>query len=446
MMKRCYLILTICCILLSAGSGGPASGDQKSGVIYLVEAEDTIQPASAQYIVSSINRADEENAVLLIIRLNTPGGLSTSTDQITAAMLNCDTPIAVFIAPYGAKAASAGMMITISADIAAMAPGTNIGAAAAVSLPMPTGPLSTGDDKDDKTDDVMSKKIEEDAVAHWTSIAGKRGRNIRMVEDAIREASSYTENEALEGGLVELICHDTDELLEALDNREIRRFSGETVMLKTAGTRLVIREMTTRQKLLSVLSNPNLIMIFFGLGLLGMYFEFSNPGLILPGVVGGICLILAFFGLQVLPINYAGLALIILSLIFFIVEVKVTSYGLLTVAGIISMILGSIMLFETPIPELRVSLSVIIPVALTVGAVTAFLLHLVLKAQKRKAVTGSQGLIGREGKCVTDIAPEGKVFLHGEIWDAVSGETIHKGEKIVVTHLDGLTMKVKKKK
>lgn len=444
-MRQILLLIVFGYAFFCYGDPGAPSDTGGKNIILLLELQDTIQPASASFITSSIQEADRIGAELLIIRLNTPGGLASSMDDITAAMLNCRTPIVVYVAPYGARAASAGMMITISADVAVMAPGTNIGAAAAVALPLPTSPATPQDTEKGQKDDVMAKKIEHDSVAHWRSVAAKRQRNEEMVERAIREAHSFTEEEALEGGLIEFICNDQEELLEKLDNYTVRKFSGEEILLKTRGLTLVTREMTMRQKLLGALSNPNLVIIFFGLGLVGLYFEFSNPGLILPGVLGGIFLILAFFGLQILPINYAGLALIILALIFFIAEVKVTSFGLLTVAGIISMILGSLMLFETPIPEMKVSLSVIIPVTLAVALVSVFLLRLVVKAQRRKATTGSQGLIGEEGKSLSNISPEGKIFVHGEIWDAVSKDVIQKGERVEVINLKGFVMEVKKK-
>jgi membrane-bound serine protease (ClpP class) len=316
-----------------------------------------------------------------------------------------------------------------------MAPGTNTGAA------HPVGVSITGQ----QMDETMSDKVTHDAASYIKSIAEKRGRNTKMAEDAVRESLSYTEDEALEGSLIDLVAKDIQEIIDFFHGKTIQRFDGEEVVLDLKGDEIIDLPMTPRQKFLLTISNPNLAYILLMLGLLGLYFEFSNPGAILPGVLGGICLLLAIFSFQILPINYVGLILILLSIGLFILEIKVQSYGILSVGGILAMVIGSIMLIDAPIPELRPSLSFIIPVAIGLSLIFLFLIILAVRAHMRKASTGKEGLVGEIGTARTDLNPEGKVFVHGEIWDAEAVEDIPQGAKVkVIEVFANLKLKVTK--
>lgn len=355
--------------------------------------------------------------------------------EIIERILSSKTPVAVFVSPSGARAASAGFFIAIASDIFVMAPGTNTGAA------HPVGISITGQEMD-KT---MEEKVTHDAASYIKTLAEKRGRNMKLAEDAVRKSLSYTEEEALKGKLIDLIAKDEQEIISYFDGKSIKRFDGEEVTLKLKEEAIVEIPMTARQKFLITISNPNLAYILLMLGLLGLYFEFSNPGSILPGVLGAICLLLAIFSFQILPINYVGLILILLAIGLFILELKVQSYGILSVGGIIAMVIGSIMLINTPIPELRPSLKFIIPVAVGISLIFIFLIALVIKAHLKKAYTGREGLVGEEGVARTDIDPEGKVFVHGEIWEAESLEKILKGTKVRVEEvMKGLKIRVTK--
>jgi len=339
------------------------------------------------------------------------------------------------VSPSGARAASAGFYIGIAADLFVMAPGTSTGAAHPVGISM------TGQ----SMDKTMEEKVTHDAAAYMRTLAGKRGRNVGMAEDAVRKSLSYTEKEALKGGIIELIAQSDEEIVRAFDGKSVKRFDGTEVMLQLKGEPIVNFPMSGRQKFLLTISNPNLAYILLMLGLLGLYFEFANPGAILPGVLGGIFLLLAIFSFQILPINYVGLLLILLAIALFIIEVKVHSYGVLSVGGIAAMVIGSMMLIKSPIPELRPSLSVIIPVAIGISLVFIFLITLVIKAHGRKVVTGREGMVGEVGVAQTDIDPVGRVFVHGESWEAEATESIPKGAEVKVIELKpGLRVKVKK--
>jgi membrane-bound serine protease (ClpP class) len=316
-----------------------------------------------------------------------------------------------------------------------MAPGTNTGAA------HPVGVSITGQ----QMDETMSDKVTHDAASYIKSIAEKRGRNIKMAEDAVRESLSYTASEALEGGLIDLIAKDEQEIIDFFHNKTVQKFDGEERVLALQGEEVVDLPMTPRQKFLLTISNPNLAYILLMLGLLGLYFEFSNPGAILPGVLGGLCLLVAIFSFQILPINYVGLILILLSIGLFILELKVQSYGILSVGGILAMVIGSIMLIDAPIPELRPSLKFIIPVAIGLSLIFLFLIILAVRVHMRKALTGKEGLIGEIGVARTELNPEGKVFVHGEIWDAEAQQDIPQGTKVKVSEvLENLKIKVTK--
>jgi membrane-bound serine protease (ClpP class) len=392
-----------------------------------------IHPITSEYIRKTIDRAEKENASLVIIHLNTPGGLDTSMREIIEKILNSKIPIAAYVSPSGARNASAGFFIAIACDIFVMSPGTNTGAA------HPVGVSLTGK----SMDKTMEDKVTHDAAAYIKSIAEKRGRNIKLAEAAVRESLSYTEKEALEGNLIDLIAKNEQEIIEYFDGKRIKRFDGEEVLLKLKDEEIIDIPMTARQKFLITISNPNLAYILLMIGLLGLYFEFSNPGSILPGVLGGICLLIAIFSFQILPINYVGLTLILLAIGLFILEIKVQSYGILAIGGIIAMVIGSIMLIKAPIPELRPSLKFIIPVALGLSLIFIFLITLAVRAQMSKVRTGKEGLVGETGEARSVLDPEGKVFVHGELWDAEASEKIPKGTKVKVLEvMENLKIKV----
>ena len=405
------------------------------GSIIKITVDAPIHPITSEYIQKSLEKADRENASLIIISLNTPGGLDTSMREIIEKILSTETPVVAFVSPSGARAASAGFFIGVACDLFVMAPGTNTGAA------HPVGVSITGQ----QMDETMADKVTHDAASYIKSIAEKRGRNIKMAEDAVRESLSYTEKEAYEGGLIDLIAKDEQEIIDFFHNKTIQKFDGEERVLDLQGEEVVDLPMTPRQKFLLTISNPNLAYILLMLGLLGLYFEFSNPGAILPGVLGGLCLLVAIFSFQILPINYVGLILILLSIGLFILEIKVQSYGILSVGGILAMVIGSIMLIDAPIPELRPSLKFIIPVAIGLSLIFLFLIILAVRVHMRKAVTGKEGLVGKIGVARTELNPEGKVFVHGEIWDAEAQQDIPEGTKVkIIEVLENLKIKVTK--
>ena len=405
------------------------------GSIIKITVDAPIHPITSEYIQKSLEKADRENASLIIISLNTPGGLDTSMREIIEKILSTETPVVAFVSPSGARAASAGFFIGVACDLFVMAPGTNTGAA------HPVGVSITGQ----QMDETMADKVTHDAASYIKSIAEKRGRNIKMAEDAVRESLSYTEKEAYEGGLIDLIAKDEQEIIDFFHNKTIQKFDGEERVLDLQDEEVVDLPMTARQKFLLTISNPNLAYILLMLGLLGLYFEFSNPGAILPGVLGGLCLLVAIFSFQILPINYVGLILILLSIGLFILEIKVQSYGILSVGGILAMVIGSIMLIDAPIPELRPSLKFIIPVAIGLSLIFLFLIILAVRVHMRKAVTGKEGLVGKIGVARTELNPEGKVFVHGEIWDAEAQQDIPEGTKVkIIEVLENLKIKVTK--
>lgn len=421
-MGRKFLFIFLCFLI---------QGSLFSSII-VIEVNTPIHPVSAEYIINSIDKAEKVNASLLIIKLDTPGGLDSSMREIIKRILSSKVPVAVWVYPQGGRAGSAGFFITISADIALMSPGTSIGAAHPVSLPV-------GGEKPDKT---MEEKAAQDASAFAKSIAERRGRNIQMAVDAVLKSYSYSENDALKGGLIDFIASDLNEVIEKLDNRKIKRFDQKEVILKLKGENVEELKMNFRQRILSEVANPNIALILMMLGLLGLYFELSNPGAILPGVLGAISLLLAFFALQILPVNYVGLLLILLAIGLFIAEIKVQGFGILGIGGIISMIFGSMMLFNSNIPGFKPDLSVVITVSIIFGLLFLFFLYISLKAHTHKVSTGYEGLVGEEGEAITDISPKGKVFIKGEIWDAHSSERIPKGARVKVIKASGLKVEV----
>ncbi|MDP2278172.1 MAG: nodulation protein NfeD [Nitrospirota bacterium] len=392
-----------------------------------------INPASAEYIGKSIKRANEQKCEAIVIELDTPGGLDTSMRDIVKNIIGSEVPVIVYVSPSGARAASAGVFITLAAHVAAMSPGTNIGAA---------HPVGVGG----KMDKTMAEKVTNDAAAYIKSLAERTGRNSKWAEDAVRKSVSATETEALKERIIDIVSKDLNTLLSTIDGRKVRTVMGEKI-LKTANTNVVREEMSLRHKILNVITDPNVAYMLMLLGFYGILYELINPGSIFPGAVGAMCLILAFYAFQTLPVNYAGLLLIILAIIFFILEVKIMSYGALTIGGVIAMLLGSLMLFESPEPFMKLSLFLILPAVIVTALFFTVIFSLAYKAYRRKPVTGSEGLIGLEGIANTDITKDsGMVSLHGEIWSAYSDETVSKGEKIVVESVLGLKVKVRKQK
>jgi len=376
-----------------------------------------------------------ENAELLVIVINTPGGLDTSMREIIEKILSARTPIAAWVSPSGARSASAGFFIGMACDLYVMAPGTNTGAA------HPVGVGITGQG----LDQTMSEKVTQDASAYIKSLAERRGRNVSMAEDAVRKSLSYTEQEALKGGLIDGVAGSDQELIALLDGKTITRFNGDKVTLRLQGKPVVEIALSGRQKFLLTIAHPNLAYLLLIMGLLGLYFEFAHPGAILPGVLGGICLILAFFALQILPVNYAGLALILMAILFFILEVKIHTHGFLSIGGVLAMLIGSVMLIRTNVPELKPSLNIIIPVALGISLVFSFLVTIAARALRKKVQTGSEGLVGEVGTARTELAPEGRVFVHGELWRARTDGSIPQGAKVRVVGVENnLTLKVVK--
>ena len=401
--------------------------------IWKITVDAPIHPVTSEYIRHSLDRAEAESAELFILVLNTPGGLDSSMREIIERVLKARPPVAAYVHPSGGRAASAGFVIGIACDLFVMSPGTNTGAA------HPVGVSLTGQEMD-KT---MSEKVVQDAASYIRTLAEKRGRNVQMAEEAVRLSRSYTETEALQGGLIDLVAKDIPDLLAQLEGKKIKRFDGEETVLALKGLTVQDVPLSGRQKFLLTISNPNLAYLLLMIGLLGLYFEFANPGAILPGVLGAISLLLAIFAFQILPINYVGLILILLAIVLFILEVKVHSYGMLSVGGLLSMIIGSLMLIKAPIPELRPSLRFVIPVALGFALIFVFLVWLVVHSHRARVQTGREGLLGETGLALTDLNLEGKVFVHGEYWKARAEEPIPKGSKVIISGVqDNLTVRV----
>jgi membrane-bound serine protease (ClpP class) len=424
-----FLALGLAGFLAPILAAAPAGS---SGEVLVVRVKSAIHPVSAELIEDAVREADRTRAAALVIELDTAGGLLTSTRDITTAILGARTPVVVYVAPSGAQAASAGFFILMSADVAAMAPGTNAGAA------HPVG----GEGKD--IEGVLGEKMEQDAAANIRSLAARNGRNAALAEEAVVKSRSFTVQEALEGKLIDLVSPNLASLVRALDGRPVKR--GEaTVAIRTAGAEVRRLELSPLRELLGVLADPNVTYLLFGLGWLGLLFELMHPGAILPGVVGALCLILSFYGLSVLPVNYAGLALIFLAIVLFILEIKVTSYGMLTVAGVISLVLGSLMLFKTPEPALRVSVELIAMLSAFTLLVVGFLAFMALRAQRAPVRTGMEGLIHEVGTARSPLNPHGKVFVHGEFWDAVADEPVAEGEAIEVVSVRNMTLAVRRR-
>ena len=423
MMKRLMIVFGLLALC------GTATASQ----VLVARVESAVSPASAKFMVQAVERAQKEQVECLIIEMDTPGGLDQSMRQVIKSIMASTVPVVVFVAPQGSRAASAGAFITMSAHVAAMAPGTSIGAA---------HPVSIG--QSGQMDSTMSGKVTNDAAAYIRSIAEKRGRNIAWADSAVRHSVSLSETEALKRGVIDLVAPGTSALLDSLDGRKIV-MDKDTLTLSTGSARVVTMTMNWRDRLLAVISDPNLAYIFFMLGLLGLYFEFSNPGAILPGVVGAISLILAFFAFQTLSVNYAGMLLILLSIVLFIIDVKAATHGVLTVGGIVAMFIGSVMLFNAPDPAMRASLQVIIPVVLVTAAFFVIGVWLSIKTLRTKPVSGDKGLLGQEGDARTLVNKDGgSVFVEGTHWSAFSDGEIATGSRVKVVAVKGMKLKVEK--
>lgn len=401
-------------------------GDQ--GRIRLVSIDGPITPVTAEYIAGNLRESIRLRDRLFVIEMDTPGGLDSSMRRIVKEVLASPVPVAVHVSPSGARAASAGAVIAMAAHVCVMAPGTNIGAAHPVAL-------GSGQDK------VMQEKSLNDMEAYVEGIAEKRGRNGDVAKNMVRSSISLSAGKALEAKIIDFIATDRSDLLRKLEGRSVRTDSSVQI-LRLAGAPVESHEMGTREKILDTIGNPTVAYVLMMLGFLGLFFELSNPGVILPGVIGGISLILAFFAFQALPVNYAGVLLIILALVLFIAEIKIVSHGMLTVGGMLAMVLGSLMLYDSPDQYFRVSWSVILATVILVTGFACIVIRKAVLAHKRKPSSGREGLLGERGTADSDIDPEGKVFVRGEYWDAWSEEAIRKGEGIMVQELEGMRLKV----
>ena len=420
-----FLLVVISLVFFTAGMASA------SGVVK-IKLDDTIQPISDEYIGRAIEQARQTNADAVLIELRTPGGLVDSTRSIIEKMLASPVPVIVYVAPSGARAASAGFFILEAADVAAMAPGTNTGAA---------HPVTFGGEK---MDDVMKQKLENDAAAFMRSFVGPRGRNVALAEAAVRESKSLTDKEALDQHLIDYVARDQDDLFKQLDGKPIKRFDGKTVTLHLVGAPVVELPMTLKQRILDFLLDPNIAFLVLAVGALALYAEFNHPGAIVPGVVGVVFILLALFALNLLPTRYAAFTLIMAAFVMFALEAKFATHGILGVAGIALMTIGGLLLVDGPIPEMRVKLWTALSISVPLGAITVFLMSIALRARRNKIVTGTQGMVGSIGEARSDIDPEGKVFVQGELWNAHAPSRVQMGEQVVVRKVEGLELEVEK--
>jgi len=397
--------------------------------VIAVNVDGVVHPVTAEIVASAIAQAKSANASLLLVRLNTPGGLMDAMNKIIEEILASPVPVVTYVTPSGGRAASAGFFILEAGDIAAMAPGTRTGAA---------HPVAMGGEMDA----VMAQKVENDAAAGLRSLCIKRGRNAQLAETAIRESKSFTEREALDQHLIDLISPDQKQLLNTLDGRTVTRIDGRTETLHTAGAAVIDYRPTLRQRIISAIADPNIALILLVVGALCLYLEFNSPGLIVPGVAGAIMVLLGLSAISVLPISWLGASLLLLAFGLFILEAKFATHGILGVGGAIAMVLGAVMLVDSPLPEMRVHWATAIALALPFSLITIFLLSLVMRARRNKVDTGREGMIGETGAAITELAPEGKIFIHGEYWDAVSPRPVAAGGRVRVTAIDKLKLKV----
>jgi membrane-bound serine protease (ClpP class) len=422
-VRRAGVVLTLvalCCGISPAFAASPQ--------VNVIRVESVISSSAAEYIVAAIKQAEKDKVAALVIELDTPGGLDTSMRAIIKEMLAAERPIVVYVAPSGARAASAGAFITLAAHIAAMAPGTNIGAAA---------PVAMGG----QMDKTMEKKVTNDAAAYMRTIAEKRGRPIELAEEWVRKATAKTETEALKTKLIDVVSPKLDDLLQAIDGRVVTTAAGK-VKIETKDATVTRGEMNLREKILKIIADPTIAYFLLLLGLAGLYFEFSTPGAVLPGVLGGISLILALYAFQQLPINYAGVLLILLAIVMFIAEIKIVSHGILTLGGIAAMILGSVMLIDSPLPDMRIPLTTIIITALAVAGFFTLIVGTAARALWSRTTTGREGLVGEVGVVRSRLAPRGQIFVRGELWNAESESPAEPGDSVRVAKIEGLTLRV----
>jgi membrane-bound serine protease (ClpP class) len=400
------------------------SATANANVVHLT-VDDAIHPISAEYIARGIDEATRTHAELVVIELRTPGGLDESMRQIIQKILHSPSPVAVFVSPAGSRAASAGFFILESADVAAMAPGTNTGAAHPVLLGA-------------KMDEIMKTKLENDAAALMRSVTAKRGRNVTVAESAVRESKSFSDQEALNQKLIDVVSADVPALLHAIEGRVVTRFDGKQTTLHLAGKPITEYEMTLKEKIFGTILNPDIAFILLVIGVLAIFAEFNHPGAILPGVVGLICILLAVFALDILPTRFAAIALLLAAFALFALEAKFTSHGILGIGGVVCMVIGGLLLVDGPIPEMRVKLATTLFVSIPIAFITIFLMSLVLKARKNPVATGIEAMIGEIGVTQTPLEPEGKVFVHGELWNATARAPIPEGSRVRVMQVNGL--------
>jgi membrane-bound serine protease (ClpP class) len=413
-MKRLAILLTLIAVHARAG-------------VLRVPVSDMIHPISDEYIGRALVQATKTKADLVVIELRTPGGLLESTRSIVEKIMTSKVPVAVYVSPAGSTAASAGFFVLESADIAAMAPGTNTGAAHPVIL-------------GDKMDEIMKTKMENDAAAFMRTIATRRGRNVEIAESAVRQSKSFTEQEALSHKLIDVVASDLPSLLRSLQGRTVKLYNGSSVTLNVVGKPVSVYEMTLKERILSKLMDPNLAFLLFILGAFAIFAEFNHPGAVLPGVVGTISILLALFALNLLPTRYAALALLLAAFALFALEAKYATHGILGIGGVICMALGALFLVDGPIPEMRVHLWTALGASIPVGIIAVFLTTLVLRARRNRVVTGSEGMVGEIGVARTQLTPRGKVFVHGELWNATAGAAVAEGTRVRVREVDGLQL------
>jgi len=401
-----------------------------SAEVLKIVVNDTIQPITEEYIDRAIADAASHKDQALLIEINTPGGLVESTREIIEKIVAAQVPVIIYVTPSGSRAASAGFFILESADIAAMAPGTNTGAAHPVTL------------GGGKMDDVMKEKMENDAAALMRSVAAKRGRNVEVAESAVRQSKSFTEQEALSQKLIDYVAPSAQDLFKQMQGKPFKRFNGQTVTLNLVGEPVRDYDMTLKQRILAYLMDPNVAFILLAIGALALYAEFNHPGAVVPGVVGIVFILVAIFALNLLPTRFAALVLILASFVLFALEAKFATHGILTLGGIVTLTLGGLLLVDAPIPQMRVHLLTALAVSIPLGIITAFLMSIALRARANKIVTGTQGLIGEIGLAQTALSPRGKVFIHGELWDAVSSADVPSGQSVIVRQVDGLQLRV----
>ena len=424
-MKRSLILPIALCALSVVVGCLPASGE-----ILKVVVDDTIQPISEEYIARALAEAGRRHAEAVLIEMNTPGGLVDSTRQIIEHITTSQVPVIIYVTPSGSRAASAGFFILESADIAAMAPGTNTGAAHPVIL------------GGGKMDDVMKEKLENDAAALMRSVASRRGRNVEVAESTVRQSKSFTDQEALSQHLIEYVASSEEDLLRQIDGKSFKRFNGQTVTLNTSGQELSAFGMTLKEKILAYLMDPNIAFLLLAIGALSLYVEFNHPGAVIPGTVGVVFILVAAFALNLLPTRFAALVLILGAFALFAAEAKFASHGVLTIGGIALLTLGGLLLVDAPIPEMRVHLVTALAISIPLGVITAFLMTIALRARRNKIVTGEQGLVGETGVAQTALSPQGKVFVHGELWDAIAPSTLPAGQLVVIRKIDGLILQV----